>query len=83
MPEIYFVRDSLESKRQVNAQVLVERINNNGQSAIYIETFDKILKYLEQNVKAGDLIVTMGAGDIWKVADEYIQWSRGNCKNQL
>ena len=33
---------------------------------------------MEINVNPGDLVVTMGAGDIWKVADEYIQWLRRN-----
>ena len=27
---------------------------------------------------AGDVVVTMGAGDVWKVADEYIQRLRRN-----
>ena len=28
--------------------------------------------------EAGDVVVTMGAGDVWKVADEYIQRLRRN-----
>jgi UDP-N-acetylmuramate-alanine ligase len=27
-------------------------------------------------VQPGDLVVTMGAGDIWKVADGCVQWLR-------
>ena len=34
---------------------------------------DAVCDYLEQHARAGDVIVTMGAGDVWKVADEYIQ----------
>ena len=29
--------------------------------------------YLKENVSSDELVVTMGAGDIWKVADEYLQ----------
>ena len=79
VPEIYFVRDTQQAKKEVNAQKLVERIRGNGQKAIFIDGFEAICDYLKKNVTAGDLVVTMGAGDIWKVADEYIHWLRTNC----
>jgi UDP-N-acetylmuramate--alanine ligase len=74
VPEIYFVRDTEAEKKVVNAQVLVERIRDRGSEAVFINSFGAICNYLKNNVTAGDLVVTMGAGDIWKVADEYIQW---------
>ena len=74
MPEIYFVRDSLESKKEVNSQVLVDKIRSNGSDAIFIDGFDAICDYLTENVRPGDVVVTMGAGDIWKVSDAIIQW---------
>jgi len=73
IPEIYFVRDSEASRNAVNAQILVERIRGRGTDAEYIATFAAICDYLEQQVRAGDVVVAMGAGDVWKVADEYIQ----------
>jgi len=78
VPEIYFVRDSQKEKKEINAQMLVERMRDNGTDAIFIDGFAAICDYLKKNVNSGDLVVTMGAGDIWKVADEYIQWLRGN-----
>ena len=78
VPEIYFVRDSQDARKEVNAQILVERIRDNGNHALFIDGFDQICGYLIENVTAGDLVVTMGAGDIWKVADEYIQRLREN-----
>jgi UDP-N-acetylmuramate--alanine ligase len=79
VPEIYFVRDSQETKKEVNAQMLVEKMQANGTNAMFIETFEAICDYLKCNVSPGELVVTMGAGDIWKVADEYLQWIRKNC----
>ncbi len=79
MPEIYFVRDSEATKKQVNANMLVERIRQNGQEALFVETFGQIVDFLLENVKTNDVVVVMGAGDIWKVADEYIQRFRQNC----
>lgn len=74
VPDIYFVRDTEQNKREVNAQVLVNKINSNGSRALFIATMPEICEHLKEQVKAGDAVVTMGAGDIWKVADEYIQW---------
>jgi UDP-N-acetylmuramate--alanine ligase len=73
VPEIYFVRDSLSAKKEINAQILVERIQANGNEALFIDGFRAICDYLQTNAADGDVVVTMGAGDIWKVADEYIQ----------
>jgi UDP-N-acetylmuramate--alanine ligase len=73
VPEIYFVRDSLSAKKEINARILVERIRANGNKALFIDGFGPICDYLEPNVADGDVVVSMGAGDIWKVADEYIQ----------
>ena len=36
--------------------------------ALYMESFDKVAAYLRQTAHAGDLILTMGAGDISKLA---------------
>ena len=76
VPEIYFVRDAAESKDEINAGVLVERIVSEGCQARFIDDFSGIVEHLKANVRPGDVVVTMGAGDIWKVADEYIQWLR-------
>jgi len=76
VPEIYFVRDTIESRKEVNASILVERIKQTGSDAIFIDGFSKICEYLKDAANSGDVVVTMGAGDIWKVADEYIQWLR-------
>jgi len=73
VPQIYFVRDSHESRKEVNSQMLVDRICSNGSRAVFIEQFKRICDYLSENVAPGDLVVTMGAGDVWKVADEYLQ----------
>ena len=79
VPEIYFVRDTAESKSTVNAETLVERISRHDCRALFIQDFAGILAYLKEHVTDGDLVVTMGAGTIWKVADEYIQWLREHC----
>jgi UDP-N-acetylmuramate--alanine ligase len=74
VPEIYFVRDSQSAKKEINSQILVDKIRANSTEALFIDGFDRICDYLKKNVVPGDVVVSMGAGDIWKVTDEYIQW---------
>ena len=38
-----------------------------GEHALYIDSFEKIAAYLKENAEPGDLILTMGAGDVYKV----------------
>jgi UDP-N-acetylmuramate--alanine ligase len=73
VPEIYFVRDAEQSRREVNAGILTDRIRATGADAEHVPTFEAIADRLEEELRPGDLVVTMGAGDVWKVADEYIQ----------
>jgi len=58
----------------VSSQMLVERIRGTGSEAVFIDGFDAICEFLKDGIGPGELVVTMGAGDIWKVADEYIRW---------
>ncbi|MDD5134443.1 MAG: UDP-N-acetylmuramate--L-alanine ligase [Phycisphaerae bacterium] len=78
VPEIYFVRDTEKSKTEVNSQILVEKIMEKGSNAVFFDTFETICDFLKTNVKSGDILMSMGAGNVWKVADEYIQWLRKN-----
>jgi UDP-N-acetylmuramate--alanine ligase len=74
VPDIYFVRDSEAECQLVNSGDLVARIAQNGGTACYLPRFDQILQYLKSQLAAGDMVITMGAGDIWKIADELVRW---------
>lgn len=43
------------------------RKSNKKTSVVYLHGGDEILKYLKLNCKGGDLVITIGAGDIWQV----------------
>ncbi|MBN2064473.1 MAG: UDP-N-acetylmuramate--L-alanine ligase [Sedimentisphaerales bacterium] len=72
LPDIYFVRDSQQLRREVSAAQLADKINAAGGSAEYLIDFETIINRLDKEAMPGDLVVTMGAGDIWEVADEII-----------
>jgi len=78
VPEIFSARDTEASRNAVNAGILADRIRGRGTEAQYLGTFGAVCDCLEQNVCPGDVVITMGAGDVWKVADEYIQRLRRN-----
>lgn len=46
------------------AEGLADDIAKRGRSARYIDSFEDIAKYLSENVKEGDIVFTMGAGDV-------------------
>ncbi|MBE6139930.1 MAG: UDP-N-acetylmuramate--L-alanine ligase [Firmicutes bacterium] len=54
----------------VSEEQLVEKIKLKNKNVIYIDSFSKIVDYLEKNVLENDLIITIGAGPINKVGFE-------------
>jgi len=39
---------------------------------IYMEDFKSTFLYLKETLKAGDILLTLGAGDVWKIGEEII-----------
>jgi len=58
---------------EIHSSALAEAINLRGQKAIYIKEFDSIVEYLADNALPGDLIVTMGAGDVYKIGEMFLE----------
>jgi UDP-N-acetylmuramate--alanine ligase len=72
LPDIYFVRDSDREKDYISSEDLVSQIRLNGGVATYCRTLGEIVRQLANGCREGDLVVTMGAGNIWEVADELV-----------
>ena len=49
---------------------LVDLIKDKNKNVLYIDSFDKIVNYLKNNVKENDLVITVGAGPINEVANK-------------
>jgi len=73
IPDIYAARDTEEDRASVGAADLVARIHSRGKDACHIPRLEEVTDHLERNVGPGDLVLTMGAGDVWKVADGLAQ----------
>lgn len=57
----------------INSRMLSDRINMITGNSVYISEFDDIIKYLTENASSGDLIITMGAGNINKLSHQLVK----------
>ena len=72
VPDIYFVRDSEAERQRVSSGDLVDRVRQTGQKAQHLPSFSAIAEYLKKTSRPGDLIVTMGAGNVWEIGRDLV-----------
>lgn len=65
--DIYAARE--KDYGDIHSKTLVDAINLNKDRAFYMETFRDIVKFLKDNLRPGDTVVTMGAGDVYKIGE--------------
>jgi len=74
--DIYDVagREEKTIKKKVGSKKLVEAINkrykvgNRKYETMYIPKIEKVADYLKRNLRGGEVLIIMGAGDIYKLA---------------
>ncbi len=76
--DILIVTDIYPAREEPIAGVTGELVANEARSlghrhVMYIPKKDDVLVYLEKNIQDGDLVITLGAGDIWKVGESLIE----------
>lgn len=71
IPDIYAARE--KDYGDIHSKMLVESISKKGKDAIYLGSFEEIEDYLKNTVKPGDCIVTMGAGDVFEIGDNFLK----------
>lgn len=57
-----------EKAGEISARDLVKKVSHYQKKAKYIPTIEQAKKYLEKQLQPGDLVLTMGAGDVWKLS---------------
>ena len=72
VPHIYFVRDSEEERQRVAAGDLVDRLRAKGINAMHLYPFEAITQHLLVAARDGDVVVVMGAGDVWRIGKDYL-----------
>ncbi|MGQ0612511.1 MAG: UDP-N-acetylmuramate--L-alanine ligase [Planctomycetaceae bacterium] len=68
VPDIYASRDSARDLGSVSAGDLVAAIRRRGGDAVHIQEFERIVDYVRTQLRSGDVLVTMGAGNVGDVA---------------
>ena len=76
LAEIYAARE--KNIYKVSSAQLKDRINEKHpeKDVMYIDNFDDIASYIKEHADPGDMVITMGAGDIYKVGDLLLDHSR-------
>lgn len=70
LADIYAARE--KDTLGISSQTLQGKIEELGHSCHYFPSFEEIEKFLLENCTKGDLLITMGAGDIVKVGENLL-----------
>ena len=69
--DIYAARE--KDTGEISSKDLVNEIQKTSKNAIYIKEFSDIENYLRDNLQAGDILLTIGAGNVYKIGEKLIE----------
>ena len=70
LADIYAARET--DRLGISSETLQKAIQDLGQECYYFPTFDEIENFLLENCINGDLLITMGAGDVLKIGENLL-----------
>jgi UDP-N-acetylmuramate--alanine ligase len=73
VPDVYCARESDAQAGKDGSRELVTRICKAGGRAAYVPSLPSATDHVAERMVAGDVVMTMGAGDVWKVADALVE----------
>ena len=71
LAKIYAARET--DTLGISSADLCEKIKSLGKECVYIDNFEDIEKYLLKNCINGDLLITMGAGDVYQIGEDLLK----------
>jgi UDP-N-acetylmuramate--alanine ligase len=74
--EIFRAREPAPTPGEVTAADLAARLRARGRWAADVHTNEAIVQLLASRLEPGDVLITMGAGDIRKICHGFIDWLR-------
>ena len=57
----------------VSSKDIADALEKRGVAVWYLPTFDEIEKFILENCMQGDLLITMGAGDVVKIGEKLLK----------
>ena len=65
----HVVLSEIMGSREINTYgVHVSQLADKIDGSVWLDSFDKIADYIVDNAREGDLVITLGCGDIYKAA---------------
>ncbi len=65
--DIYAAREV--NTYNIHEEDLIKEIRNLGKDAVHISNHDEVVQYLKENVHKDDIVLTLGAGNVTKIAN--------------
>ena len=72
IPNIYKVRDEMNINNIVLEKNLIAEIAKYNKEVIYTQNFEQTIEWLRKNAKSNDLVLVMGAGDVFRITEELL-----------
>ena len=63
-------RETKSAKRAVNSIKLTHTLQERGKNAWHVNSFDQAKQFLHSEIRRGDIVLVMGAGDIYTLTDD-------------
>lgn len=71
LTNIYPAREA--PRRDVSGETLAVRVRRRGTPALYLPALAEIPAFLREIAREGDVVVTLGAGDVWKAGEWFLR----------
>ncbi|SHH96211.1 UDP-N-acetylmuramate--L-alanine ligase [Clostridium grantii] len=71
LADIYAAREPLDES--VSSLMLAEEISQNGVDCVNFHSFEEILQNLKKTLEEGDLLLTVGAGDVYLIGEMLLE----------
>ncbi len=71
LADIYAARET--DTLGVTSEALAEELREKGADAYYLPTFEEIEKFCLENCQKGDMLITMGAGDVVNIGETLLK----------
>lgn len=80
MNKVYLIAGREKETKENLAKKLTDEIKKKGKDIKYIRNYDEISDYLVGNIEKNDILLTMGATDIYKLGKKYL-FNKKDVKN--
>ncbi|HID22234.1 MAG TPA: UDP-N-acetylmuramate--L-alanine ligase [Planctomycetaceae bacterium] len=68
---VYMAREAPSDEAETLSRALTDDVAKNGSDARFVSSLDQVVTTLEDEALPGDVVITMGAGDITRIPHEF------------